>query len=105
MEPGRGRFRRAEQGEDARRELRAEIQGLRRELELLDEVLQAGPTPLSARASLDRSFFSLRAAERAWRAAEEAHDLMAVVQQLEATRAALDDCLEALRRRSARAGH
>ena len=101
MESGRGRFRRAE---DARRELRAEILGLRRELELLDEVLRSGPTPLSARASLDRAFFAIRAAERAWRESRVPGDLMLIVRQLETSRAALDASLEALRRRAASAG-
>jgi hypothetical protein len=103
MESGRGRFRRSEGGEDARRELREEILGLRRELELLDEVLNAGPTPLSARAALDRSFFFLRTAERAWRGSRQPGDLMIVVRRLEGARAGLDDALEALRRRAARA--
>src|SRR3954447_16724762 len=104
MEPGRGRFRRAEHGEGARRRLRSEILGLRRELELLDEVLNAGPTPLSARAALDRAFFSLRSGERAWRESRMPPDLMPVVRRLDATRTALDDALESLRRRAARVG-
>jgi hypothetical protein len=105
MESGRGRFQRSEGGADARRELRSEILGLRRELELLDEVLDAGPTPLSARAALDRSFSFLRAGERAWRESRRPSDLMAVVRRLEGARAALDDALESLRRRAARAAH
>jgi hypothetical protein len=104
MECGRGRFRRLERGEDARRELRSEILGLRRELELLDEVLNAGPTPIAARAALERSFSFLRAAERAWRESRRPSDLMTVVRRLEGARAALDDALESLRRRAARAG-
>src|SRR3954451_15767835 len=103
MESGRGRFRRLERGEDARRELRSEILGLRRELELLDEVLNAGPTPLSARAALERSFSFLRAAERARRESRGPTDRMTVVRRLEGARAALDDALESLRRRAARA--
>src|SRR4051794_27454682 len=103
MESGRGRFRRAEQGEDARRQVRSELLGLRRELELLDEVLNAGPTPISARAALDRAFFALRAAERAWRDSRLPTDLMAVVRHLQGTRAALDDPLGPLARRGARA--
>ena len=50
MESGRGRFRRADQLERARRSLRADILALRRELELLAEVLRTGPTPVAARA-------------------------------------------------------
>src|SRR3954454_17723912 len=104
MESGRGRFRRAEQGEDARRALHEELVGLRRELETLDEVLNAGPTPISARASLDRAFFAMRAAERAWRDARQPGDLMLVVRRLEGTRAALEDSLESLRGGVGRAG-
>src|SRR4051794_33269648 len=104
MESGRGRVRRAEHGEDARQGLRAGMQALRHELEMLDGVLDAGPTPISARASLDRAFFSLRAAERAWRDTRDPRGLMLVVRQLEATRYALDDSLESLRRRAARTG-
>jgi len=73
---------------------------LRRELELLDEVLNAGPTPLSARAALDRSFFFLRTAERAWRRSRQPGDLMIVVRRLEGARAGLDAALDALRRRA-----
>ena len=104
MESGRGRFRRGDEMGDARRELRSEIRGLRRELELLDDVLDAGPTPLSARAALDHAFFNLRGAEREWRSSREHADLHAVVRQLEGTRDALEASLEALRRRAARAG-
>jgi hypothetical protein len=104
MESGRGRFRRADEAEETRRGLRAEILALRRELELLDEVLQAGPTPISARAALDRSFFALRAAERAWRDSRLPSDLLAVVNQLGVAREALGAALEALARSRARAG-
>jgi len=104
MKSGRGRFRRGEPAEATRRGLRSEILELREELELLDDVLQAGPTPLSARASLDRALFSLRAAEHSWREVSEPGDLLEVVEQLDAARAALDASLEALRRRAARAG-
>jgi len=99
MEPGRGRFRRADEADAARRGLRAEILGLRRELELLDEVLRAGPTAISARAALDRAFFHLRAAERAWRASREPGDLLAVVASLGDSRDALEASLEAQARR------
>jgi|SRR5215210_1504134 len=103
MESGRGRFRRADHVDDARLALREEILGLRRELELLDGVLHAGPTPISARASLDRSLFWVRAAERAWRASRPPRDLISVVEHVEAARGALEDSLDALRRRAVRA--
>jgi hypothetical protein len=72
---------------------------------LLDEVLNAGPTPISARAALERSFSFLRAAERAWRESRRPSDLMTVVRRLEGARAALDEALESLRRRAARTRH
>jgi hypothetical protein len=72
---------------------------VRLELELLDEVLRAGPTPISARAALDRAFFHLRAAERAWRASREPGDLLAVVESLAASREAVEASLEAQERR------
>src|SRR3954451_4718314 len=103
MESGRGRFRRLERGEDARRELRSEVLALRRELELLDEVLNAGPTPISARAALERSFSFLRAAERAWRESLRPSDLMTVVRRPEPARPSLDVALSSLRRPTARA--
>ena len=99
VEAGRGRFRRPDEAEAARRALRAEILGQRRELELLDEVLRAGPTSISARAALDRAFFHLRAAERAWRASREPGDLLTVVDNLAAAREALEASLEAQQRR------
>ena len=104
METGRRRFRRAEQTEATRRGLRDETLALQQELELLDEVLRSRPTPLSARASLDRALFSVRTAERAWCESRAPCDLLSVVEQLDAARAALDASLEALRRRAARAG-
>jgi hypothetical protein len=100
MESGSGRFRRADQLESAR--LRVDILALRRELELLAEVMRTGPTPLSACAELDRAFFCLRAAERTWRGARDPAELRQVVTHLDDARRALQESLEALTRRSAR---
>jgi hypothetical protein len=100
MESGRGRFQRAGEAEQTRRGLRSELLATRRELELLDEVLRAGPAPISARAGLDHSFFSLRAAERAWRESRQPGDLLVVVKQLEDARDALGAALDALARAS-----
>jgi hypothetical protein len=99
MESGRGRFQRAGEADKTRRGLRAELLALRRELELLDEVLRTGPTPISARAGLDHSFYSLRAAERAFRESRQPADLLVVVKQLEDARDALGAALDALARR------
>ena len=104
MESGSGRFRRRDQIEQARRGLRSEILALRHELELLEEVLRAGPTPISARAALDHAFFCLRAAERAWRRSRAPAELPIVDTQLRESREALRACLDALSRRAARAG-
>ncbi len=104
MESGSGRFRRRNQIEQARRGLRSEILALRRELELLEEVLRAGPTPISARAALDHAFFCLRAAERAWRGSRDPGHLPKVDTELVEAREALRACLDALTRRAARAG-
>ena len=104
MESGSGRFRRRNQIEQARRGLRAEILALRHELELLEEVLRAGPTPISARAARDRSLHSLREAELGWRGSRAPTDLSTVVSALEDARSALQDSLDALSRRAARAG-
>jgi hypothetical protein len=103
MESAGRRFRRADQLERARRSLRADILAQRRELELLDDVLRAGPTPISARAARDHAFYSVRAAERGWRASRDPADLPAVVSALEDSRSALEQSLEALARRGARA--
>jgi hypothetical protein len=100
MESGRGRFQRAGEAEKTRRGLRAELLALRHELEMLDEVLRAGPTPISARAGLDHSFFSLRAAERAWRESRQPGDLLVVVKKLEDARDALGAALDAVDRAS-----
>ncbi len=104
MESGSGRFRRTDQLYRARRSLRAEILGLRRELELLAEVLRTGPTPISARAALDHAFFCLRAAERTWRGSRDPAELPKVVTELEDSRRALQESLDALARRVTRAG-
>jgi hypothetical protein len=104
MESGSGRFRRADQLERTRRSLRADILALRHELELLAEVLRTGPTPISARAALERAFFCLRAAERTWRGSRDPADLPKVVNELDDARRALQASLDALSRRSARAG-
>jgi hypothetical protein len=104
MESGSGRFRRVDQLERARRSLRADILALRRELELLAEVLRTGPTPIAARAELERAFFCLRAAERTWRGSRDPADLPQIVTELDDARGALQDSLDAVARRSARAG-
>jgi hypothetical protein len=103
MESGSGRFRRTDQLDRARRSLRADILAQRRELELLDDVLRTGPTPISARAARDRAFFCLRVAERGWRGSRDPADLPAVVTSLEDSRAALEDSLDALARSADRA--
>ena len=105
MESGSGRFRRADQLERARRSLRADILALRRELELLAEVLRTGPTPISARAALDQAFFCLRAAERTWRGVARSRRPAEGRQPSSRTPAgALQESLDALARRAARAG-
>ncbi len=104
MESGRGRFRRTDQLERARRSLRAEILALRHELELLAEVLRTGPTPISARAALDHAFFCLRAAERTWRGSRDPVDMPAIVAELDDARGALQESLDALARRAGRVG-
>jgi hypothetical protein len=101
METGRGRFRRADQADEARRDLRADVLALRNELELLDEVLRPGGARRSGRTPLDPSFAALRAAEHAWLDARVPDDLLAVVTQLEAARAALEATLAV---RAGRAG-
>jgi hypothetical protein len=101
METGRGRFRRADQADDARRDLRADVLALRNELELLDEALRSGAARWSGRAPLGPSFTALRAAERAWREARGPGDLLGVATQLEAARAALEATLAV---RAGRAG-
>ena len=98
MEAGGGRFRRADQLERARRSLRADILALRHELELLDDVLRTGPTPISARAARDRALYSVRVAERAWRGSRDPADLPAVITALEEARQALAESLESLAR-------
>jgi nucleotide-binding universal stress UspA family protein len=100
MEVGSGRFRRADQLEQARRSLRADILALRRELELLDEVLRTGPAPISARAARDHALYSVRSAERSWRGSRDPSDLPSVVTALEESREALEESLEALARRA-----
>jgi hypothetical protein len=102
MESASGRFRRADQLERARHSPRVDILALRRELELLAEVLRTGPTPICARAELDRGFFHLRAAERTSRGARDPADLPKVVAELDDARAALLESLDALARQSAR---
>jgi hypothetical protein len=102
MESGSGRFRRTDQLARARRSLRADILALRRELEMLDDVLRAGPTPISARAARDRSLHSLRVAELGWRGSRDPADLPTVVSALEDARTALQESLDALARRAAR---
>ena len=99
MDPGRGRFRRPDQADEARRGLRSEILAQRRELELLAEALRSGPAPISAQAALDRSFVALRAAERAWLEARRPSDLLEVITRLEASREALAASLQAVGRR------
>jgi hypothetical protein len=100
MESGSGRFRRRDQAQQIRRRLRADILALRQELELLDEALRAGPTPISARAALDHALAALRRAERAWHESRAPLDLPEVDRQLEEAREALQASLDALARRS-----
>jgi hypothetical protein len=103
MESGSGRFRRSDQLEQARRSLRAEILALRHELELLDDVLRTGPTPIAARAARDHALSCVRAAERAWRGSRDPSDLPAVITALENARTALQESLDSLARRTLRA--
>ena len=103
MENRTGRFRRTHRLVQTRRGLRGEVLALRYELELLDEALRAGPTPLSARVALDYAFTHLRAAERAWQDVHQPADLDLVVAQLDASRDALETsvAVRAGRRRTA----
>ena len=104
METREGRFRQTHRFVDTRRGLRGELLALRYELELLDEALHAGSTPDSARVALGYAFTHLRAAERAWQAFRHTADLNLIVDQIDASRDALEASVAArASRRGARA--
>ena len=90
MKTREGRFQRTHRFVDTRRGLRGELLALRYELELLDDALGAGSTPDPARVALGYAFTHLRAAERAWQEFRHAADLSLIVNQIDASRDALE---------------
>ena len=104
METREGRFRRTHRFVDTRRGLRGELLALRYELELLDDALGTGSTPESARVALGYAFTHLRAAEHAWQQLRHSADLSLIVDQIDASRDALEASVAARAgRRGARA--
>ena len=95
METREGRFPRTHRFDDTRRGLRGELLALRYELELLDDAMHAGSTPDSARAAIGYAFTHLRAAERAWQAFRNSADLSLIVDQIDASRDALEAAVAA----------
>jgi len=94
METKEGRFRQTHRFVHTRRGLRGELLALRYELELLDEAL-ASSTPDSARVAIGYAFTHLRAAERAWQQFRHSADLGLIVDQIDASRDALEAAVEA----------